>query len=548
MKIKPSFAILLCITIASFALRLYNVNQLPQILNRDEAALAYNAILLQKTGTDEWGKFWPLALESFGDYKLPGYVWALVILFKYLPEQDWVVRLPAIIAGSSLIPITYFIAQNWKLKNEQKWFATVSAAVTPVFFFYSRIAFEALLALSLWTLLFGLILWKPTKKYLAIVGDILVILLALLASFTYNTPFLLLPFLIVVIPLIRGVKNWKRWTGLCASLLVVFASAAFVLLPLTSQKSGITLFSDETTLTEFISYRESLSPVPQIVLGSKYSYLGGIMLKNFAASFAPNFMVFKGGIHPWHSLPNAGNLLLISYLLGLLGLGSILIELGKLSKSFLKKKNLKAFLNILESRQFILLFLVVSSLAPSVITVDAPHTTRSLAFLFWWMFVSVEGLVKLSELLKGVVSSLKKTSRKKKRVAPLLLAISMLLLLAEFGFFTYKYFVSYPKNQPAALQVGFDKILLEVEENYPDKEIAVVDGGGYLYIVAAWYLHLSPDEFFSSIVKQQPDQIGFRYGEKVARYHFIADPTDRKKTGETVLLNWDENTWSIESF
>src|SRR3990172_6192442 len=86
----------------AFLQRFWQVGQLPATLNRDEAAVAYNAFLLSETGKDEWGRSWPVALESFGDYKLPGYSLVLMPFFKLLGLNDWVVRLPSVIAGTVL--------------------------------------------------------------------------------------------------------------------------------------------------------------------------------------------------------------------------------------------------------------------------------------------------------------------------------------------------------------------------------------------------------------------------------------------------------------
>jgi len=545
---KITIGSLILLTVFSFFLRLYKIESLPGILNRDEAGLAYNAVLLHQVGQDEWGRSWPLALESFGDYKLPGYSLLLVVAFNIFPYQDWVVRLPAVIAGSSLLPLTYFLARNWKFKKETRWFATLSVACTPVFFFYSRMAFESLVALSLWLLAINLIIWNPKQKIVELLRNIATVIIVLLACFTYNTPFLLLPFLILLVPLITQLKNWKKWSGLCASLLFVFVGVAFVLIPLTSQKSGITIFSDETTLTNSISYRKSLHPFLQPVIGSKYIYFSSIILKNLVLSFSPHFMILKGGAHPWHSLPNAGNIAITSYLLGILGLFSLLSNITKQTLQLVKSKRMRSIVNVLESRSCILLFLLITSLAPSIITIDAPHTTRSLSFFFWWIFVSVEGLIFLSAFLKKYVSSITKKTKKKASVAPLLLSCIVLLLVVEFSIYSYKYFYTYPQNQPGQLKLGFNAILEEAEEKYLDEEIAVVDGDGYLYIVAAWYLKLSAEEYFSSIVRQQADQIGFKYGEQLKNYHFIADPNDREKTNERIMLNWNQNTWSIESF
>ncbi|KKU82941.1 MAG: hypothetical protein UY10_C0019G0001, partial [Microgenomates group bacterium GW2011_GWA2_47_8] len=69
---KTTFFLLVCFLVLAIP-RIWQLGILPLALNRDEAALAYNAVLLAETGKDEWGRSWPLALQSFGDFKLIGY-------------------------------------------------------------------------------------------------------------------------------------------------------------------------------------------------------------------------------------------------------------------------------------------------------------------------------------------------------------------------------------------------------------------------------------------------------------------------------------------
>ena len=65
----PIMVLILCILLGG-VLRLMKFPAVPGGLNRDEAALGYNAFSLLETGKDEWGKQWPIVFRSFGDYKL----------------------------------------------------------------------------------------------------------------------------------------------------------------------------------------------------------------------------------------------------------------------------------------------------------------------------------------------------------------------------------------------------------------------------------------------------------------------------------------------
>ena len=75
----------------------------------DEAALGYNAYSLLKTGKDEYGTRWPLALRSFDDYKPPLYAYLAIPTVKYLGLSTYSVRLPAAINGVLGVIGAYFL-------------------------------------------------------------------------------------------------------------------------------------------------------------------------------------------------------------------------------------------------------------------------------------------------------------------------------------------------------------------------------------------------------------------------------------------------------
>jgi hypothetical protein len=527
---KKTLALILLFVI-SFAARIYQSGQLPATLNRDEAALAYNAYLLKETGRDEWGKYWPLSLESFGDYKLPGYVYSLVGLFQVLPLADWVVKLPSIIAGSVLVILAFFFAKSVRFREPWAWLFTILVATTPVFFFYSRIAFEANLALTLFVAALTILLFNINKKgKKRFIFDFLAITLILFSVFTYNTPLLLLPFILPVIIWIRGFKLWRQWLAPILGLSLVIVIAGYQLLSLSNQKSGITIFQDETSWTNSVSYRQQFSGIWQTALGNKYVYYSYLISQNYIHSFSPSFLVNAQDAHPWHSLPAHGHLLGVVYFFGMIGILAAIHELFLAIKS-------RQFSNEIRIHGS-LLYLLFISLLPAVVTVDAPHATRSLLFFFLFNIFTLLGLKKSYHLIRDH-TQIKKNA----------LSITFSILLIIYSFIYFKdYFSLYPQRQQS-LRPGFEEIINQVDKRYLDQKIVIVDEEGYQYILLAWYLKITPDKFFMSTVRQLPDKIGFRYGEWVDKYHFIVHIDDRSEN-EKVAVNWNEiiEKWEILEF
>ena len=533
MKIKNAI-LFLSIFLFSFVLRLYHVGQIPSILNRDEAALAYNAKLLAETGQDEWQKKWPLALRSFGDYKLPGYVYTLSFLFRFLPQSDLVVRLPSIVAGALLPLLAFWFSKTFKFKNKWRWLFTFMIATTPVFFFYSRIAFEANLALALFVTSLTLLLREKTKtekQQLFLKSDWLAILLMLGATFTYNSPLLLSPFIILLVIFHKGIHNFRQWWPVVMGLVLVLLLAGSQLLSLSSQKSGITIFQDETTWDSQVKYHQQFSGIAQTLLGNKYLFYVQIIFRNYLDSFSPNFLVKTVGGHPWHSLANHGHVLAVVYGLGILGIISTLFHFLFALKNKIWSYQIKSKLT--------LFYLLLVSLLPAVVTVDAPHATRSLFFFFIFTLFAMLGAKSLFQFLQ-------------KKFLPVFYLFQLaliFLIFISFSNYVASYFANF-SHQEGSLKPGFAEVIQKVNQKYPTRQIAVIDEEGYQYILLAWYLKIDPEIFFQTTVKQLPDKIGFNYGERVTHYHFIAHQADRNLRSEKIVVAWDDNQqqWKIKKY
>lgn len=148
---------LIFILIASLCLTLPFFGRVPQGLNRDEAALGYNAYSLLKTGYDEFGISWPISITSFGDQKLPGYVYTLIPFIALGDLNAATVRLPSLLAGLVVIAATGFLAlqMGQKLYRDQRlavglsWLTMILITVSPWHTHFSRVAYEAHLAMAL---------------------------------------------------------------------------------------------------------------------------------------------------------------------------------------------------------------------------------------------------------------------------------------------------------------------------------------------------------------------------------------------------------------
>ena len=104
--------ILFSIVVLSFITRFFNLGSLPPALNRDEAALGYNAYSILKTAKDEHGQFLPLSFKSIGDYKMPLYIYATVIPVKLFGLNDFSIRFWSALAGVISVVMIYLITKK----------------------------------------------------------------------------------------------------------------------------------------------------------------------------------------------------------------------------------------------------------------------------------------------------------------------------------------------------------------------------------------------------------------------------------------------------
>jgi len=505
---KTKIIILVIVLSLAAFLRLFQLDELPSILNRDEAALAYNAYLLAENGKDEWQQIWPLTFKSFGDYKLPGYIYTLALLFKLLPLSDFAVRLPSALSGVLLVLVAYkFAVKVLRVQFAAAMIMSLLVAVLPIFTFYSRIAFEANMALFL--LVASLYFMLKDKA-----NDLLAVLLLVTAIATYNTPLLLLPFFVPMIIAWRIKKPVKNYLYLVLAMCALGIISFMILRNLQSQKSGITIFADPTTWVKFAMHREKMQGIAQKLFANQYVFYAQMIFFNVINMFDLDFLVRFGGSHPWHSVPFFGHMFYTVYFLSLAMLVDILGEL------FFKAKEWKK--RVLKKEHLLVLYLLFVALAPSVVTVDSPHATRSLLFFFI--------LVCLTTLF---VNRLLEVFAKRK---DLVLMIVFVLLAVEASVYHYRYFSDYPNQQSKATWVEYKELIQTVEADYPQHQVAVEDGDGYQYILTAWYLRVPAADFFTSMRYQNANAINFHYGETLTHYHFIANPADRSES-ETIFLS-----------
>ncbi len=538
-KNKQLFLIsaLLTIFLMALGLRLWQLESLPNGLNRDEASLAYNALLLAQAGKDEWGESWPITLRSFGDYKLAGATWHILISGVLLGFNDFSARLPSALAGSLLVLVGAWL--GWKLHFSRKAILLIALLLSfsPIMIFFSRFGFEAIIALF-WFFL-ALSCWTNNqvgkKRFFF---DFLGVVSFILASLTYNTPLLYTPLLICWLLILRWPMAKKSTSALIISLLTTAGLIWWLLLPATQAKQGISIFTDATLLANYPIYREQFDGLAQTIIGNQYFYWLIEISARFFNFFSPNFLLLKGGTHPWHQLPGFAHLTPFVYFLSLVSILTstlflIFAFLKKITLTYLKKQQVllsqsKLLNHFSVKTPLLLLISIIYVLAVASITVDAPHATRSLsAFVFLFLLIAW-----FYDFFFYSIGNYRKTQ--------FFASLGVLILIPLCSLnYLYHYFTFYPQQSAIILQSG---LVAGVNATDHSGEIFVLDPGGYEYIRTAWYEKMSAEDFFASIKFGEKNSIGFSPGLAVGQYRFLST---KEQLNQGRLIEWKDERWQI---
>jgi len=365
MKISVRIEILILLIILCLAtiLRLYKIDKIPPSLSWDEVAIGYNAYSVLKTQRDEYGVKLPLLFKSFGDYKLPGYIYLTALSEKIWGLNEFTVRFPSAILGVISVLGMYFLSRQLLNSPCLALFSSFSLAISPWHLQFSRAAFEANGALCL--LIWGVFL---TLKGIKKTGLLFIGIPILFASiyFYYTVRFLAVALFVVIIfvyrnDLIRIKKN----------ILMAILLAFFLLIPLIPQfisKEGfqrlnqVSIFNAESVTSDFsIALAQNNNSLPaKIIYNRRFVYIRAF-IGNYLKNNSLDFLFASGDRNTRHGPRGMGLLYLWELPFFLLGL--------------------YALLNIKERAKWFILSWIIIGPIPASLSLDSPHALRDLSTL-----------------------------------------------------------------------------------------------------------------------------------------------------------------------
>lgn len=486
--------LLITILILAAFLRLYRLNDIPPGVNRDEASIGVTAYSLMTTGKDEYGRAFPLSFESFGDWKLPLYIYTTIPFVKLFGLSELAVRLPSAIAGIMSVAAIYYLAQILFASEFIALAASLSLALMPWHIHISRVESEAIVAVLL--TLVGSIHFLQSVKSKSIGKLISSAVLFSATYYTYHgshvsTSLLLIGLFFIYRKEVMRIPRWWIAAGTGIILVLVILSVTFS--ADRTKISGISIFGDPTVVHTKIELPRLEHNNPNGLIArlvhNKATFAVMTVVQNYLKSYSPEFLFIKGGGNSAHNIQGYGNLHAIEAPLLLFGLVWLI--------SLFKKREAK----------FVLWWIAIGAVA-AAITKDAPHSNRMLAVTPSLAIATGSGIYFSTQL----------AARKLHKIIIVLLLIGYSFVLLPY---LDLYFVHFAKTEAANWGYAYKKLVpILFSEEYKNSPVVMTRPETSPYIYLLFYSGYPPSEYQRETKRYPISNDGFTDVEEFGRFTF----------------------------
>lgn len=507
---RLSKLLLISIIIVAAVLRLYRLSDVPPGVNRDEASIGVTALSLMTTGRDEYGRWLPLSFESFGDWKLPLYIYGTIPFIKLFGLSELAVRLPSALAGILSVGALYFLVRLLFASESIALMSALSLALMPWHIHISRVESEAIVSV-LFTIIGSILFLTAIQK--KSLGRLIASAVLFAATYwTYHGTHVSTSLLLIGLALIyrKDIISIPRWH----IALTVGVTATLIILMVTTgadhtKISGISIFGDPTVIHNQIELPRQEHNNPHSLTArlahNRVTYAARTVLENYLKSYGPEFLFIKGGGNRAHNIQGYGNLHPLDALFLLLGVVWLI--------SRIRKKETK----------FIVWWLLIGGIA-AAITKDAPHSNRMLAVVPALAITVATGI----QYLFGLVPK------------KIYIAVCILLTLGyitSMGYYLDRYFVHFPATEAANWGYAYKKLtpVLFAPENSA-KEVIMTHPEKSPYIYIMFYSGYDPGYYQKQATRYPTSRDGFTDVSGFGRFSFRAIDWDRDMARHNTLL------------
>lgn len=456
--------ILSLILFLALLLRIVVLDKYPVGLNPDEASFGYDAYSLLQTGKDQWGNAWPLALHSFGDYKLPLYTYLAIPSVAFFGLNEFSTRFPNALFGVLAVLATFLLVselfKNKKLALASAFILTIS----PWHIMLSRGAFEA--NLTTFFLPFGIFLFlKGLNNPRTMIWSAFIFGLNL---FSYHSARLVTPLIVLIL-----IVLYRKSIVISKYIVPFLVLGVFSLVALWTLLNGGTVRGIDVAIFNPTDhgqaiferrYEGTMMGLPdQIsrVFSNKFTFTFDTFIKNYTTYFSPQFLFTDGPIERTYGMmPGIGVFYLVEAIFILIALFTIV-----------QKKEWRSF-------KIILLWLLLAPLPAALAKGGGFAANRAAIMMPALQIISAYGLLSLLQNFKKV---------------KLLIYLSIFISVV---FFLENYIFHSPIQSAQSMHYGKKEMveyLASLEKEY--KEIIVSRSLSEPHVFFAFYRLWSPIEY-----------------------------------------------------
>lgn len=499
-----SLGILCCILLLGSILRLYNLATIPNGLYQDETAISFNAHSIVTTGKDEHNRYYPFYFESFGDQKLPVYIYVTALSQQLFGVNEFAVRFPSTLFGIlSLAALFFFVLQLTK-RIDLSLLSAFMLSINPWHIHYSRATFEVSIVLFLFLAGTTALLKAFEKKSpgLLVISTISFII----SLYSYNLTRILSPFVFISLIILfrKQLKLIPLWE--IASVIVIFILGLLpVLMTILNpggiqSASGTLITSSAQVQAPLIEFRSYIAHIPILnKLFNYYTLTFAQYVKHIIHYFSLDFFFISGSSHGNHGIGTHGLFYLFDLLFISIGFFSVI------------NKHKKWFWPLL----------IIGSLTVLVaaLTRESPHATRSFTLLMILPVFSAVGLLTCISWIKRMKRSI--------QVSALLFGVGI-CGFSVISFFT-SYFIRFPIAYAKEWRAADRELLLWLKNNeYKYDQIIIDPDSGLIYTSILHYLQITPTSFLETVQRNPPDSEGFTQVTAFGKYRYRS-------------INWQED-------
>lgn len=509
---KKNLILLLLILLFCLGFHLLALGKVPPGLNNDEVVDGYDAYSILVTGKDQWNTVFPLEFKSFGDNKLPLFIYSLIPFIYFFGLNVFSLRLAAALFAVLLVWAVFLLAK--KLFNETiAILACLLLTISPWFFSLSRVAHEGPLhtAFIVFGCYFFLKAFKKAKFYIPS------FVFFSLSFYTYHTARLFIPLLLIILIVLNRKKIYQQRKAFLISLVLAVFLCLPIFISLINGKANARLLQtniiqDSGTIDLLNEKRgECMANAPFIVCRTIYNkplVFTQKFISNYLHHFSLDFLFLKGSAK---GVMGVGNYLYLSiipcFLMGIYFL-------------FKEKKEVVYFLGA---------WIVAAPVADSL--TSEGHYSRSFILIIPIILIASLGIYKIYKKI---------TSNVWKKVFIIVLAS---FFLFETGSFCADYFFHYPKYYSMYTHYEYKPLfeyLKEVEGDYSQIYISSRIRDTKQYIFYLFYNKYSPKDFQEKKdIEWTLENNNWIRINRIGKFYFIPSIPDIKSLSDNSLLIGD---------